>query len=125
MEANQTELTGICFFFSETGTEGGYWAFQDSKYISPPRPDSTHESWSYKGSHILKNGDRLTIYDKIEPLKIVWSGIIALREYTPFQEHISNCWIHADQEGVKREHWAFYFFKNFPAKLIPAPEKTS
>jgi hypothetical protein len=26
-------LQGICHFFSETGTEGGIWAFQDSRYI--------------------------------------------------------------------------------------------
>ncbi len=28
-------LEGVLTFFSETGTEGGYWAFQDSRYILP------------------------------------------------------------------------------------------
>jgi|GEM_PF-1258196 len=28
-------LTGKCEFYSETGTEGGYWAFQDSRFIKP------------------------------------------------------------------------------------------
>ena len=27
-------LEGILHLHSETGTEGGYWAFQDSKFIS-------------------------------------------------------------------------------------------
>lgn len=27
------EIEGICAFHSETGTEGGYWAFQDSRCI--------------------------------------------------------------------------------------------
>jgi hypothetical protein len=25
-------LLGVCYFYSETGTEGGYWAFQDSQF---------------------------------------------------------------------------------------------
>lgn len=28
-------LEGVLFFFSETGTAGGYWAFQDSQFIIP------------------------------------------------------------------------------------------
>lgn len=31
-------LEGRLFFYSETGTEGGYWAFQDSNYISLVSP---------------------------------------------------------------------------------------
>lgn len=33
-------LKGVCCFHSETGTEGGYWAFQDSRFITKnvPRP---------------------------------------------------------------------------------------
>ena len=31
-------LEGILHFHSETGTEGGYWAFQDSKYIQENVP---------------------------------------------------------------------------------------
>lgn len=27
---------GVCTFYSETGTEGGYWAFQDEKFIGIP-----------------------------------------------------------------------------------------
>ena len=28
-------MQGLCCFFSETGTEGGYWAFQDNQFIKP------------------------------------------------------------------------------------------
>ncbi|MEK6968972.1 MAG: hypothetical protein AABW48_00935 [Nanoarchaeota archaeon] len=28
-------LEGVLHFYSETGTEGGHWAFQDSRFISP------------------------------------------------------------------------------------------
>lgn len=33
-------FNGVCHFFSETGTEGGFWAFQDSQFITKnvPRP---------------------------------------------------------------------------------------
>lgn len=101
-------LKGVCHFHSETGTESGYWAFQDNKFITknvvhsfcrkcgkylgpqkyknlkiervliltkevlagkePPEcPEGKHEryvgdSWSEKGIHILRNGDRLTIF---------------------------------------------------------------
>ena len=37
MENNST-LEGILFLYSETGTEGGYWAFQDSLYIQKNIP---------------------------------------------------------------------------------------
>jgi len=158
-------LKGVCCFHSETGTEGGYWAFQDSRFITknvlrpycrkcgkylepqkyenlkitkvlplnqevidgkePPEcPEGQHErevgdSWSYKGLHILENGDRLTIYSPENPTEIVWQGIISLRQYPLFTEDASGYWIHADQEGIARETWAAYFFKEYPAKLIP------
>jgi hypothetical protein len=31
-------LNGVLFIYSETGTEGGYWAFQDSRYIQKDVP---------------------------------------------------------------------------------------
>lgn len=29
-------MRGVCHFYSETGTEGGYWAFQDQQFIGIP-----------------------------------------------------------------------------------------
>lgn len=94
----------------------------------PECPDNEHErdvgdSWSYEGMHILENGDKLTVLSPEDPKKIIWSGIISLKEYAPFTENVSGTWIHADQNGVERETWAKYFFKEYPAKLKPIRKK--
>lgn len=140
-------IEGVCAFHSETGTEGGYWAFQDSRHIEKnvPRgwckkcgeilknsawatnkcPNGEHEEyigdlWSYDGLYILKDGDRLTIYSKDEPNKIVWSGTIKLRQYPPFTKDAFGLRIHAEQEGADRKIWAKWFFEEYPATLIVA-----
>lgn len=168
----QSEIEGVLHLFSETGTEGGDWAFQDARYIQKnvPRgyckkcgkwfakqegpiqvgrvtmitdevfeeinrtgklPEQTDcvndaheedigESWSYEGLHILENGDRLTIFDKQDPQKIVWEGVIKLCQHNLFTEATSNgMWIHADQKGVKRGVWEKFFLEGYPAKLVP------
>jgi len=120
MTDRKEELTGLLDFFFETGTEGGFWAFQDSRYISPPTQEFPEGQWSYEGLHILKDGDFLTIYSKDNPTEIVWSGVISLRNYPLFTEAVFGLWIHADQEGVDRETWARWFFEGYAAKLIPA-----
>ena len=76
-------------------------------------------SWSYEGLHILQNDDQLTIYHP-DNKKEVWSGIINLKQYDLFTEHASGLWIHVDQIGIKRDVWAEYFFKEYPAELVPA-----
>ncbi|MDP4010531.1 MAG: hypothetical protein Q8P37_01590 [Candidatus Spechtbacteria bacterium] len=41
-------LMGILHFFSETGTEGGYWAFQDSRFITKNTTRFTcTKCWAY------------------------------------------------------------------------------
>lgn len=150
---------GICCFHSETGTEGGYWAFQDNNFIEPntryfsctecnlwwdkqktPTPalpdvllnpprkfcgagDHHFEpisktTWSYEGMHILKDGDRLTIYSPEDSKIKVWSGVISLQYYPVFRENAFGLWIHADQRGIDRETWAKWFFEEYPAKLV-------
>ena len=101
---------GVCLFFSETGTEGGYWAFQDSRYISG-------DQFDYKGLHLLEDGDHLTIYAKESSKKVVWSGKISLKQHPNFTQSVFRWWIHAEQEGIDREVWAKYFFDYHPAKL--------
>ncbi|MEA3379196.1 MAG: hypothetical protein U9Q69_06215 [Nanoarchaeota archaeon] len=76
-------------------------------------------SWSYEGLHILQNGDQLTIYHPDNNKKI-WSGPINLREHNLFTEDASGRWIHAVQIGIERDVWAEYFFKKYPARLMPA-----
>lgn len=156
-------LEGALEFYSETGTEGGYWAFQDKKFITPNTtlftckkcglmwdkekdssdhlknatgkasfktnvfcPPEEHEFnlscpnfHSYEGLHVLKNGDHLTIYCEEDPERVLWSGVISLKQHPLFTQDAFGFWIHADQEGMDREAWATYFFKNYPAKLIP------
>jgi hypothetical protein len=77
------------------------------------------DSWSREGLHILKDGDQLTIFSSNNPSQVVWSGIISLHQHPLFSEDASGLWIHADQEGIDRETWAMYFFKEYPAELIP------
>jgi hypothetical protein len=108
---SQCEIRGVCYFYSETGTEGGFWAFQDARYIKKGRYD-------YKGLHLLKNGDRLTVYSKTNPKKAIWSGTIKLKKHPGFTKAVFGLWIHADQEGVNRKKWATWFFEKHPASLI-------
>ncbi len=214
----KTALKGALTFHSETGTEGGYWAFQDEQYINyekvcpnglhpgaevfavenrqrqgkvtqtwkadgRPLPDPSQEAklealieelksrggdtedyvleyferadqldvykaedgeditvevkwidgatekrsvsslldqrWQYEGLHYLGNGDRLTIFEKADPSKIHWQGVIQLKQHKLFTETVHNMWIHADMEGWDREKWAKLFFEGYPAELIP------
>ncbi|TSC74236.1 MAG: hypothetical protein G01um101444_354 [Parcubacteria group bacterium Gr01-1014_44] len=163
-------IEGVLHLFSETGTEGGDWAFQDARYIEknvprgfckkcgqwlekqegpiqvgrvtliteevaeeinrtgklPERSDcinDAHEEdvgdlWSYEGLHILEDGDRLIIFDKQDLQKVIWYGVIQLRQYELFTETTSNgMWIHSDQEGVERSVWEKFFLEGYPAKL--------
>ena len=112
------ELSGVLHFWSETGTEGGHWAFQNEKFIFPPTPNWPHEKWSYAGLHVLENGDELIIYSKEVPNQIVWSGRIELIQHPLFTESAHGMWIHTDQKGIDREIWARWFIEGYPAKLI-------
>jgi len=172
--ASEHAIVGVLQFFSETGTEGGSWAFQDRRFIrhnvgmgycrkcgkwlrrrqykniqvervsrldpeaieeiervgTAAEPPYCHEreheeqvgdAWDYEGLHILRDGDRLTIYDRADPSKIVWDGTIRLKRYKMFTQDAFGLWIHADQEGVPRETWAQWFLKQYPARLVPDP----
>ncbi|MEO1010029.1 MAG: hypothetical protein AAFX53_01910 [Bacteroidota bacterium] len=102
-------LTGKLCFHSETGTEGGYWAFESNTPLQKGQS-------VYDRLHILKNGDRLKIEHPTEEL-IVWDGVVDLRQFDQFTEDAGGLWIHADQKGISREEWSKYFFNNYPAKL--------
>jgi hypothetical protein len=110
---------GVVHFYTETGTEGGYWAFQDERFITKVDPPK----WSYEGLHILKDGDHLTIFSKENPNEIVWDGTIQLRQHDLFTEHASGLWIHADQVRVNRQTWSRWFFEGYPAQLITLESK--
>lgn len=101
---------GKIHFFSETGTEGGSWAFQDEAHI---KPDG---SWSYDGLHILKNGDHLTILNPQDGDPI-WDGIISLEQFPVFSQAINNLWVHSAQKGISKQTWMDWFSNEYPAVL--------
>jgi len=75
------------------------------------------EHWDPKGTHLLETGDRLEILDP-NTGSVVWEGTVELRSYSIFTEHARGFWIHTDQQGISREDWSNYFFKNYEARLI-------
>jgi hypothetical protein len=114
-------LRGLLHFWSETGTEGGYWAFQDERFIDPASRDWPFGRWRYEGLWVLKDGDELAIFDKYNPRREIWRGAIRLREHALFTESAGGMWIHADQEGVPRDKWAEWFMSGYPAEYWPKP----
>jgi hypothetical protein len=94
---------GSLFFFSETGTEGGHWAFQKEGMQG------------YEGMHLLSDGDRLTVFN--EDSSVHWEGVIQLKSYPPFSKSAGNLWIHSDQVGVERQFWAEMFIEELKAEL--------
>ena len=101
-------LEGICYSYSEQGI-GPYWAFWESKHIHPP-PDV----WDFAGLHVLKDGDHLTVFDKRNGKKIVWSGFISLWQNRSGRSR---------QRGINYKKWARWFRKEYPAKLTPDPNQ--
>ena len=109
-------IDGVCYFHSETGTEGGYWAFQDRRFIN--ESSVFGRQYDYTGLHILSDGDYLRIFDMINADIIIWEGIISLHNFLPFREESGGYWIHNEQIGIDRSKWAQWFFNEYPAQLI-------
>ena len=70
---------------------------------------------SYMGLHLLHNGDQLTIFDRSDPERIVWNGLVGLKdnrssEYAPYKSLPTNC---------DFELWESLFTPESPAQLIP------
>lgn len=107
---------GVLELFWETGTEGGYWALQDERFIS--NRGTEKESYSFEGLRILRDGDVLTIFSREDKAKVVWEGVISLQQRSSFEENVNGFRIHANQKGIEREKWAEWFFDKYPAKLV-------
>jgi hypothetical protein len=105
----------------ETGTEGVVWSVYDST------------KKGYDGLYPLSNGQFLTVYDKEQPDKIVWSGNIKYefkRNYRPYpmnpkygQQEIFGYWVNGIQEDVEPETWAKWFFDRYPMSTIQTVRK--
>ncbi len=61
-------IKGPLHLYSETGTEGGYWAIQDENFIFPPTETWPHEHWSYGGLHCLGDGDHRGLGEDEHPM---------------------------------------------------------
>lgn len=106
-------LEGVCYWWSEQGLNP-CWAFQESKHIHPPTPEWPHERWDYAGLWALRDGDHLTIFNKKNPAKMVWSGFISL-----WQNKLN----YTRQRGVNHKKWVRWFRKEYPAKFTPGPNQ--
>jgi len=118
-------IKGTLFLYSETGTEGGYWAIQDERFIEPPTETWPTPRWSYDGLYPLQDGDYLKILNPDGT--IYWEGTISLKQYPVFTESVPvedantgahlGMWIHADQNGIDRHTWAVPFFKEYKGEV--------
>jgi hypothetical protein len=103
-------------FFSETGTEGGWWAMQEDGYLSE---DGVH--WSYDDIRELKEGDDFTLY--ADDGSVLWHSIIRQDKTTGLiprqvfrngklvnhrtwkQQVVGGMWVHWVQAGIDPEVW--------------------
>lgn len=152
-------IRGVLHLFSETGTEGAYWAFQDVRFTGIPDPDTfcckkcgrvwdkkrnpqvpkrelddecdhpkDHKwelsnpdgSWLYEGLHVLSNGDLLTVFDKEQHEKVLWSGEILLDPPYIGGAHL-GLGVHCYQSGVFHEEWQKWFEGQHPAAITLGP----
>jgi hypothetical protein len=121
------ELKGKLVAFSETGTEGTVWAFQEDG-----------KSDGYDGLHFLKPGDLLSVFNKSSSKKPIWKGSVDF-DYDknkqplptmPVRTALTVQWVdnigtvRGIQKGVAPEKWAKMFLAEKPARLIlPVPPK--
>jgi hypothetical protein len=90
-------------------------------------PDNRHEetrpsdsllkkTWDYTGLKVLKNNDRIVIYEP-DGVTVKWAGVIQLMEVPLFTEDAFGMWIHSDQIGEPRESWSRMFIREHPCRL--------
>ena len=112
-------IKGVCFLFSETGTEGGWWAIQEDGFANPDG------SWKYEGLQYLKEGDDFTVY--ADDGSVLFHGIIHMDQKTGtrprkmlrkgrLQNHptrkqqvVGGMWVHWVQQGMDPEEWGRLF----------------
>lgn len=113
------EMKGVCLLFSETGTEGGWWAMQQDGFVT----EDGH--WRYEGLEYLEEADDFTVYDKDG--SVLWHGIIHQDTKTGAIPHrvirkgkvvidkswkqqvVGGMWVHWIQKGMDPEAWGELF----------------
>ena len=115
-DKNNGEIRGFCEWFCETGLDP-VWGVQDIKYIT--KDLMGQEQWSYKGLHVLEEGDYLTIYHPADPDEILWEGLISETEPLISKPGSAAALNYPKKLGVSLKKWNRFFFRNYPATLIP------
>ena len=113
------EMKGVCLLFSETGTEGGWWAMQEDGYVA----EDGH--WLYEGLQYLEEGDDFTVF--ADDGSVLWHGIIRQDDKTGAIPHrvirkgkvvidkswkqqvVGGMWVHWIQKGMDPEAWGELF----------------
>lgn len=108
-------IKGELHLYSETGSEGGWWAIQDENYIFEDKK-SREINWSYDGLIFLKEGDYLKIFKSDD--SVYWEGELHFEIEKCSTENSFGFWIHADQAGISRSFWATPFLKGYKAELL-------
>jgi hypothetical protein len=117
--AMMKEMKGICLLFSETGTEGGWWATQEDGFVT------ADGHWKYEGLQYLEEGDDFTVYG--DDGRVLFHGIIhqdsktgaiprqvirngkLVKDPTWKQQVVGCFWVHWIQKGIDPEVWGELF----------------
>ena len=113
------EMKGVCLFFTETGTEAGWWAMHEGGFV---RSDG---HWMYQGIRFLEEGDDFTVY--ADDGSVLFHGIIRkdsrtgaiprqvirngklVNDPTWKRQFVSGLCVHWTQEGIDPEVWGKLF----------------
>jgi hypothetical protein len=142
-------VKGVLEFFSETGTEGGYYQFMDTSpefahsyeqpcwdsndSMCPTRMTYTSggpeyvgkriSDWHYRyeGLRSLKNGDHLKIWSK-DKTEVVWEGEVELRRVDSWGPDGGTAGLRVHQKAVNMDEkkWLRWFVESLPAELTAA-----
>lgn len=113
-------LKGICHFFSETGTEGGDWAFQDERYI---QKDVAH-GWCKKCGKVLmpQSGPlQLVRVEQITEETVMRDGKIVERPDCPdnaHEENIGESWSYEGLHCLENGDRLTIYSKDNPAEVV-------
>lgn len=127
------ELHGRLLFHSETGTEGGYWAFQVDSYTHgaefdcglkycPVKMGWSPQHSSYYGMVIVKTGDYLHVRDP-DTNEIVFDGEVALGarqdpyDFSSYAAGGAYATHFPPPANVNHREWDKWFLKQWPAIL--------
>ena len=89
------------------------WITEEEPELVNPADILKLRPGGYLGTHALKNGDSLEIYDRTNPDELIWSGVIDLRP----RRVRSNVAINDAQVHVDSNEWYSYFAPESPAIL--------